>query len=78
MGWITTRFPKARKDHRCFGCLEVIPKGTVHHLDVCVDGGQIFSTRMCDACLEYLKDMDYGPDDSFCEGDLRERFNDEG
>ena len=72
---ITTRFPKARKDHRCFGCLEIIPKGTVHQVDVCVDCGVIFSTRMCDACLEYLNKIDFLPDESFCEGDLRERLN---
>ena len=67
---IKTTFPKARKDYSCFGCLGPISKGTVHRVDVCVDCGDIFSTRLCNKCEVSVKELD--SDDYFCEGDLRE------
>lgn len=67
---IAERTVKARKDHKCFGCLKVIPKGMVHQADATVDCGVIFTCRMCDECLERMDLMDDDWDQGIMEGEF--------
>ena len=41
---------KSRKDHKCFGCHAIIPKGSTSDVTVCVEDGEIYSVRLCKEC----------------------------
>ena len=43
---------KTRKEHRCHGCLEIIPKGTDVYSQTNVFDG-IVTIYMCDKCLTW-------------------------
>ncbi len=46
---------KTRKEHKCHGCLEVIPKGTVIYSQTNVYDGKIYTLYMCSHCNDYCK-----------------------
>lgn len=66
---IRTTYPAARRDHRCFGCHETIPRGTHHRVDVVLDP-RPFNCRLCATCEEKVRQLDDG--DEFGEGELRD------
>jgi predicted RNA-binding Zn-ribbon protein involved in translation (DUF1610 family) len=43
---------KTRKPHKCHGCQEVIPAGTMVYRQTCVDDG-IYTIYMCDSCRKW-------------------------
>ena len=45
---------KTRKEHKCHGCLEKIPKGTNTYSQTIVDD-DIYTIYMCDDCKDYCK-----------------------
>ena len=70
---------KTRKDHRCFGCLEIIPKGSIAHVQVNTDAGylgSIYTHRSCEKIMkEISRDMYHG--DTLEEGCVTEYLRDE-
>lgn len=71
---------KTRKDHRCFGCLNIIPKGSMANIQVNNDGGtlnSLYSHLTCEKIInEMAIDMDY--DDTYDEGCVTQYLRDEG
>lgn len=59
---------KSRKEHKCFGCYVVMPKGTVTDVAVCVEDGKIYSVRLCKECEEISSKVL----DDWYQGDLGE------
>jgi hypothetical protein len=61
-----------RKEHRCFGCLEMIPKGSQAQHDTGRIGGDFYSSYLCSLCVEYVsKYDDYADVDGYYrEGDI--------
>lgn len=61
-----------RKDHRCSGCLENIPKGSSSEYRTGVIGGDFYSSYLCSSCVEYVgKYDDYADvDGGYNEGDI--------
>jgi flavoprotein len=43
---------KTRKDHKCHGCEEIIPKGTKTYSQTNVDD-TIYTLYVCNSCREY-------------------------
>jgi len=73
MGLVSyTKGVKTRKDHNCFGCRKVIPKGTVLNDSVCTDDGQIYHVRLCEVC-EHLAEQFQQNGDEWYQGDLAEQ-----
>jgi len=64
-------YPKARKDHRCFGCGETIPKGSRYALNAVFDNGEAYSIKLCAKCVYAKTRLDSG-DDGYGEGELKE------
>ena len=61
---------KTKKDHRCFGCCEVIPAGSEAHVHNLSDSGQAYSLYLHPACAEIIREIessDYD-DDGIFEG----------
>ena len=61
---------KTKKDHRCFGCCEVIPAGSPAHVQNLSDSGQAYSLYLHPACAEIIREIessDYD-DDGIFEG----------
>jgi len=71
---------KTRADHRCFGCGDVIPKGSIAHVDCNVEGNQIYSLYLHPECKAIIDDIphDYFYDNEIPEGTVREYLNDIG
>lgn len=46
---------KTRKEHKCFTCLDLFPKGSIMHIHTCVNDGDFYSYYTCEDC-EYLID----------------------
>lgn len=46
---------KTRKDHRCHGCNQIIPKGTSVYSQTNVDDG-IYTLYTCDKCRNWCKE----------------------
>ncbi|MDF2649573.1 MAG: hypothetical protein K0Q73_5378 [Paenibacillus sp.] len=62
---------KTRKDHKCEGCFELIPKGTeVTHCKGKWEG-EFYDYHMCDPCLKTMDDV-VGWDFGFTPGEVRE------
>lgn len=58
-----------RKDHKCEGCFEIVPKGTkVQHCKGRYDG-EFYDYHMCDLCINYMDD-DQNWDDGFVPGEI--------
>ncbi len=75
MSYISSKRVKTRKEHYCFGCGKVFPKGTEMESHTDADGGSIYTTYLCDKCIEYLernKDID-----EFCFGELKDLEDEE-
>jgi predicted RNA-binding Zn-ribbon protein involved in translation (DUF1610 family) len=47
---------KTRKEHKCHGCLETIPKGAEVYYQACADGGRAYSIYMCEECRKWCED----------------------
>ena len=64
---------KTRKDHYCWGCGVVIPKGYTCSRSVSVDAGKIATSYWCDMCQIVLADLeDWQMQDGFAFGELKE------
>lgn len=61
---------KTRKDHKCFGCCENIPKGTKAFYITDVENGKFGAYYLCEQCREYIDRSPFERGDSFSEGDL--------
>ena len=71
MGTIRTKAVRIRKPRKCFGCLDLLKKGSVGHTQTITDNGQIYDVTVCPACYAYIQGH-IGYDDCFCEGELKE------
>jgi hypothetical protein len=49
---------ETRKEHRCYGCLEMIPKGSQAQHDTGRIGGDFYSSYLCSLCVEYVSKYD--------------------
>ena len=67
---------KTRKDHRCYGCLKVIPAGSPAHVQVNTDMG-VGSLYTHQSCEEIIQEM-YHHDDSLSEGCATDELRDLG
>lgn len=56
MGLIRDGEVKTRKEHKCHGCLKLIPKGTVVYSQTGTDGKSIYTIYTCDDCRNYCDD----------------------
>jgi hypothetical protein len=64
---------KTRKEHKCWGCLKIIPIGGKARKITNVDNGALVSSYWCDVCDAFTYELDaYELDDGFSEGELRE------
>lgn len=59
MNIISQKIVKINKDHNCWGCMRLFPKGTEMQSVVAVDCGEINRVYWCDDCQEYINNMDY-------------------
>lgn len=59
---------KTRRPHRCFGCLEIIPKGSPAHVQVNNDLGKLGSIYTHIWCEQIMSEMDMSYDDTYSEG----------
>lgn len=66
---------KTRKDHRCWGCSNVIAKGSAALLVTSVDEGEISNAYWCDDCNEYLNNTPSLNGEWFMYGELREEVD---
>lgn len=68
-----TKLVKARKEHTCWACGEVLPKGEYYVRHKCLDDKYIISTAFCECCFAgakyaaYISDI--SPDDFFLDPD---------
>ena len=62
-----------RKDHKCMGCLAIIPKGTETNTLTGKDGGEISTAYYCAICMEVIHE-ETNCSDEWCEGDLKENY----
>lgn len=46
---------KTRKDHKCHGCREIIPKGTEVYSQAVADEGTVSTFYVCDECRDWCK-----------------------
>ena len=55
--------PRARKEHRCGECREIIAKGEVYLREVNIHDGRVITDKTCQACVgirnEFFKDGYY-------------------
>lgn len=73
--WVTKR--KTRKPHKCWGCCEDIPVGSLIEFTVSVDGS-FCSAYWCDVCSNVMDTLDYWEkQDGFAYGDIKNIFNEE-
>ena len=54
---LTTTRVRARKAHRCFGCLRPIAVGTVHDVSAAVSDGYVYRYREHDECRQAARDL---------------------
>lgn len=67
-----THVKKTRKDYKCFGCREIVPKGSnIWHI-ASVWQGDFGDYRLCIPCREHLVDNPRVFEEGFCEGDIGE------
>ena len=71
MGVIRSKKVTIRKARTCFGCLDMLEKGTKANVRTVTDSGQIFDVTLCDSCRAYIY-KNFTCDDEFYEGDLKE------
>jgi hypothetical protein len=51
-----------RKEHRCWGCLERISKGSQAQYDTGRIGGEFYAVHLCTQCVEYASKYDDNKD----------------
>lgn len=72
MSWYslgTDHIKSARKDHRCFGCCDIIPKGTSYEVSKGLWEGEFSTCKLCPSCSDHITESgEY--DDGFTEGQL--------
>ena len=61
---------KTRKDHKCMGCREKIPKGSTAFYVTGTDEGRFSDYYLCIPCRDYLDIHPMEGYDFWCEGDL--------
>lgn len=54
--------PKARKRHRCHGCLGFVEKGEVYQRDTFAYDGEVYSLCYCPTCYPKIDDLMKDPD----------------
>jgi len=60
---------KTKKDHRCFGCCEVIPAGSEVNVHILFDSGQAYALYLHPACAEIIREIESSDyDDEIPEG----------
>ena len=69
---------KTRKDHKCLGCLEIIPAGTAAFYISCAYEGDFNAYYLCMPCREYLDRNPIERGDFWCGGDIGEARWQEG
>lgn len=67
---------KTKKDHKCEGCFEVIPKGTETTHCKGRYQGNWYNYHMCELCIDYMDDKE-GWDDGFTPGEIGDLRNEE-
>lgn len=63
---------KTRKDHKCFGCREIVLKGSEVFYTASVWQGDFGTYYLCPPCHNYLVDNPEVFAEGFCEGDIGE------
>lgn len=65
---------KTKKEHRCWGCLENFPKGSMMTVNCSVDSGQFNRVYFYDSCIEYLEThrSEYDPSEGIDLGFVKE------
>ena len=61
---------KTRKDHRCFGCREKLPKGTTVFYIAGTNDDGFTSCYLCIPCKEWIDNNPGEVDDEWGEGDV--------
>ena len=61
---------KTKKDHRCFGCCEMIPTGSEVNVHILFDSGQAYALYLHPACAVIIREIesDVYDDDGIFEG----------
>lgn len=68
--FISMKKVKTRTDHICFGCCEMIPKGSPAWVQVNSDCGKIYSLHTCLHCEDIMQQKEFK--ESFFENELDE------
>jgi predicted SprT family Zn-dependent metalloprotease len=78
---LSNKIVRTRKDHKCWGCTKLFPKGSLLKKITSVDGGEILTVYYCGECqyeLTMIDSRDY--QDGILYGELtinkqeRERY----
>ena len=76
---LTSKVVKTRKPHRCYGCYQLQPVGSLLRYESGTIDGGMWSSYMCPVCQEIWEDMhkqDPFAYESISEGDLFEAKED--
>lgn len=74
MNIISSKSVTSRKPHRCWGCTDNKPIGSILQRVVCRDSGEIYNVYWCVSCWHFLIEHqnDFDPwKDGFGFGELR-------
>ena len=69
---ISTKTVTTREERTCFGCCEVIAKGTKTHTYKTRGDGRIYTIYLCRKCCETVNQIGYG--ESYVAGELKEMW----
>ena len=78
MEYISSKYVKIRKPHKCWGCRREFSKGEILHRVTSSDMGKISSIYWCDICNKIISQMDHSDtEDGFMYGEIIDNINDE-
>ncbi len=67
---------KTRKEHRCWGCAQIIPIGSECQRSATFDGGSVSSAYWCEWCQEVSAKTDYWVFEDGCDiGEVAEYYD---
>lgn len=69
--FISSNIVTTRKEHTCYGCRRIFPKGARLQRNTYVEDREIYSLYMCCVCEEYIK-QHYSYQDEYSEGDVQD------
>lgn len=76
---LSEKIVKIRKEHECFGCEIIIPKGSIAKASVNIDN-TIYTLYFCHECNDFMKNhdsKDYSDDGEIGRGDIKEAIRQE-